>query len=134
MTTYAGNFNMGMCPSSHPHSLLSLFYEFEYDVSSITDQSDGKLLWAFGDTTGLGLHGDFISGWTNSKALQDTYSTCSDGSTNAGCSQVTALKPGQVNEKSDVELLHPPGDAETGKAIGIGGTIAALPGDHKVPS
>ena len=52
-----GDYNGGVCPQSHPIAIISLFYEFFYDTSNFPDYQNW--VWAMGDPTGYGLHGDF---------------------------------------------------------------------------
>jgi hypothetical protein len=58
-----GDYNFGVCPSSHPIAIFSVFYEFFFDTSPYTNFN--KFVYAMGDVTGYGLHGDFINGWTD---------------------------------------------------------------------
>lgn len=54
-------YNGGVCPTSHPVQIISLFYEFIYSVGDYPfDTTPGAINWVFstGDTTGLGFHGD----------------------------------------------------------------------------
>ncbi|OIW32843.1 WSC-domain-containing protein, partial [Coniochaeta ligniaria NRRL 30616] len=52
----------GICPPTHPVLLPHLFYEMYYTVTSFVG-GDGQFVFANGDTTGFGFHGDFINGW-----------------------------------------------------------------------
>jgi hypothetical protein len=63
-----------MCPESHPVSLINIGAEFGFDITGIADPT--SLVFANGDTTGFGFHGDFLQGWTNPTALQDFFSNC----------------------------------------------------------
>jgi len=59
-----GNYDGGRCPKSHPVHLVTLFYEVYYDTKSFKDKwyGDGQpFVFANGDTTGYGYHGDFVS-------------------------------------------------------------------------
>lgn len=51
-----GNYNGGPCPASHPIALITLFYEFHFDTSPYDDRN---FVFAQGDKTGHGFHGDF---------------------------------------------------------------------------
>lgn len=53
----------GVCPPTHPLSLPNLFYEVLYGVGSIDTSDGGRFVFAHGDPTGYGFHGDFINGW-----------------------------------------------------------------------
>ena len=69
-----GAYNGGVCPQSHPVAIYSVFYEFYYDTSPFTDFN--KWVYAMGDPTGYGLHGDFINGWKDQNALEQAAFTC----------------------------------------------------------
>jgi hypothetical protein len=62
----------GPCPISHPIRVPTLNLEYTYQANRALGQDvnlKGKLMWANGDTTGYGIHGDFINGW-DQKILQ----------------------------------------------------------------
>ncbi|KAB5523167.1 hypothetical protein GE09DRAFT_976836, partial [Coniochaeta sp. 2T2.1] len=52
----------GVCPPTHPILLPHLFYEVFYSVTPFLNKG-GKFVFANGDTTGFGFHGDFLNGW-----------------------------------------------------------------------
>ena len=63
----------GFCPKSHPHRLPLLQLNQQWDLAGFDlDQ----LVLSNGDTTGLSMHGDFISGW-KPRVLQDALVNCS---------------------------------------------------------
>jgi len=121
-----GNFDGGVCPSTHPVAILSIFYEFFFDTSSYTDTN--RFVFANGDNTGYGFHGDFIMGWTNRTALQTAHQTCL-GPTDAQCPINTAgAAPGQ-NQEGPAPLIFP---AVYEEDIGLHNPIAKLPGNNPV--
>ncbi|KAJ9091081.1 hypothetical protein QFC19_009255 [Naganishia cerealis] len=69
----------GPCPASHPIRLPSILLEVTYHPETFPAITKGKnmrgnLVLANGDTTGYGLHADFIMGWDRAiltKALND---------------------------------------------------------------
>ncbi|KAL4802620.1 hypothetical protein BDV18DRAFT_63290 [Aspergillus unguis] len=69
-----GDYNKGVCPKSHPVSIFSLFVEFIFNTAPFPDYENW--VYATGDRTGYGLHGDFINGWTDEAALQGAFETC----------------------------------------------------------
>ncbi|ORY26506.1 hypothetical protein BCR39DRAFT_256661 [Naematelia encephala] len=78
----SGGVDGGDCPTSHPVHLVSLFYEFIYEVQNFpfNNASVPTWVWANGDTTGYGYHGDFVNGWpalvNGSNVLQEAIDNC----------------------------------------------------------
>jgi len=112
-----GNYNGGVCPESHPVALMSIFYEFFFDVSAFTDRN---FAFANGDKTGYGYHGDFIMGWTNRDLLQTAHKDCV---TAADC-------PKLGNQPREARTLIYPAKYE--EEIGLHGPIKSLPGNNTV--
>ncbi|KAL4878235.1 hypothetical protein BJY04DRAFT_221384 [Aspergillus karnatakaensis] len=69
-----GDYNKGVCPDSHPVAIFSVFMEFLFNTEPFPDYENW--VYAMGDRTGYGLHGDFIHGWTDQDALQRGFETC----------------------------------------------------------
>ncbi|KPV75713.1 uncharacterized protein RHOBADRAFT_25888, partial [Rhodotorula graminis WP1] len=75
----------GPCPTTHPVRLVTLFYEIMHDVNSWNKyRSQAKnpeqpFVLAMGDSTGLGMHGDFFNGWDR-QVLQEAIDTCTSDS------------------------------------------------------
>lgn len=115
------NYDNGPCPASHPVHMMSLFYEVLYDTKLFDDQWNGTqhpFVFANGDTTGYGFHGDFVNGW-DVNVLQKAIDTCTDlsGDVNA-CKAVTTFSysenqqcqiPTTVNEQTGGTLQKLPG-------------------------
>ncbi|OCF41274.1 hypothetical protein I317_04932 [Kwoniella heveanensis CBS 569] len=55
----------GACPWSHPVRLPAIQLEYTWATSNYNPGQAlaGNLAWANGDTTGYGVHGDFVEGW-----------------------------------------------------------------------
>ncbi|TYJ52507.1 hypothetical protein B9479_006901 [Cryptococcus floricola] len=55
----------GSCPWSHPVRLPAIQLEYTWYTSYHNPETalKGNLAWANGDTTGYGIHGDFVNGW-----------------------------------------------------------------------
>nr|AEM76788.1 putative WSC domain protein [Armillaria mellea] len=57
----------GDCPATHPVGLMKLFYEITWNIHDFAGRwspSDGwPFVYAHGDPTGYGWHGDFQNGW-----------------------------------------------------------------------
>lgn len=115
-----------MCPESHPVAILSVFFEFFYDIDAIQDFN--RLVWAQGDAKGYGLHGDFLNGWTDQDRLERAMETCTgpNGVNDADCSlNVGPNGPGQAGPQ---ELEVAPPDEE----VGENGPLDKLPGNNPV--
>ena len=73
---YPDGIDNGRCPSTHPHHLISIFYEVLFSVKPFNDLNDGgRFVLANGDPTGYGLHGDFMNGWDRD-VLSRAVATC----------------------------------------------------------
>lgn len=114
-------YNTGACPPDFPVHMVSLFYETLYDTAPFLDQWDGDqhpFVFANGDATGYGFHGDFLNGW-DINVLQNAIDNCNDPSgsvdycpavtqfTQSECSQCRL--PSSVNEVMDGHLSALPG-------------------------
>lgn len=122
-----GDYNGGVCPSTHPIAIFSVFFEFFYDTGAI--KNFNRLVWAQGDAKGYGLHGDFLNGWTDQERLNNSMATCTgQGGVNAeGCSLNMGGEegPGRARER-DVEVAPPV------EEVGLNGALAKLPGNNPV--
>merc|ERR1712054_145323 len=80
-----GNYDNGPCPASHPVRLISIFYEVIYSVDGFDnrwwDENQHPFVFAQGDRTGFGFHGDFINGW-DVDILQKATDECTNDSGN----------------------------------------------------
>lgn len=122
-----GTYNGGYCPKSHPVAIYSVFYEFFYDTSAIQDFN--RLVWAMGDPTGYGLHGDYINGW-NQIALDNAMRTCTgqNGPNTPSCSLwVPSLNSPGSSSTQKVQTTNP-----NPEAVGLQGPIPTLPGNNPV--
>ncbi|KAK2605860.1 hypothetical protein QQS21_003700 [Conoideocrella luteorostrata] len=121
-----GDYNTGVCPESHPVAILSVFFEFFYNTGAIQDFN--RMVWAMGDPTGYGLHGDFLNGWSDQNALERAMDTCtgSQGVNAAGCS--LNVGPDGPGHASTQPAEVPPPKEE----IGFNGPLDRLPGDNPI--
>ncbi|OBT75530.1 hypothetical protein VF21_04894 [Pseudogymnoascus sp. 05NY08] len=78
---YLSGIDNGICPPTHPALLPVLFIEVPYTVSDIV-QDGGKFVFANGDETGYGFHGDYFNGWdipTLTSAISECLLANEDG-------------------------------------------------------
>jgi hypothetical protein len=60
---YLSRIDNGRCPPTHPILLPHLFYEVNYSMDNVDQSNGGQYMFANGDTTGYGFHGDFFNAW-----------------------------------------------------------------------
>ncbi|KAJ9132986.1 WSC-domain-containing protein [Pleurostoma richardsiae] len=112
----------GVCPPSHPVLLPHLFYEVFYTVTSFEDVN-GTFVFANGDETGFGFHGDFLNGWdipTLTQAIDECLVGNVDGVV-ADCAVFDATN--DANSPSDCPQQSPIFPCEP-----VSGIISKLPG------
>jgi len=121
-----GSAEGGDCPASHPHKLMNLFYEFVYDVGSL-DFRPGQTNWVFanGDTTGLGMHADFINGW-DENTLSAAVKQCTDMFFDAQLENCAPLAASINRQKAQACTIPRVVEEE------IDGPLKALPGCNPV--
>ncbi|KAH9971393.1 hypothetical protein BGW80DRAFT_1322198 [Lactifluus volemus] len=77
---FPSELNDGFCPPSHPHHLVSLYYEVYFYVTPFNSGNyGGQFVLANGDPTGYGLHADFLNGWDRN-VLTRAIQTCTASS------------------------------------------------------
>ncbi|KAH9905697.1 WSC domain-containing protein [Xylariomycetidae sp. FL2044] len=72
---YMSQIDNGVCPPTHPRQLIHLFFEVIYGVNDVRKEPGGRFVFANGDPTGFGFHGDFFNGW-DATVLQDAIAQC----------------------------------------------------------
>ncbi|OCH94040.1 WSC-domain-containing protein [Obba rivulosa] len=117
------NYNSGDCPDSHPVHLVSLFYEMFVSVDQFPYNGAGTWVYANGDTTGRGLHGDFINGWADISLLQDAIDNCGDAN-----GQVSACPPLQAVVDQNAASACEYTGLIVNEEVGLNGPISVLPG------
>lgn len=75
---YLSQIDNGACPPTHPKLFMHLFFEMYYDVYDIDTSDGGRFVFAYGDPTGYGFHGDFLNGW-DEQVLADAVDQCGVG-------------------------------------------------------
>ncbi|ORY12630.1 hypothetical protein BCR34DRAFT_587097 [Clohesyomyces aquaticus] len=120
-----GNYDGGECPSTHPVHLVTLFYEVYYDTKGFKNMWYGNqqpFVFANGDATGYGYHGDFVNGW-DEKVLQTALDNCVDGTPNC-----PAQTFGQFRSQAEAQACKLPSMINEP----VSGVLSALPGCNPV--
>ena len=123
---YMSEIDNGVCPPTHPVQLIHLFYEVYYGVTNIDTSDGGQFVFANGDTTGFGFHGDFLNGWDN-QTLVNGLAQCAN---NDSITNPSACPAFQVDEYFGTNCPEqPPIINET-----VHGWLDSLPGCNPVTS
>jgi hypothetical protein len=114
-------YNSGNCPSDYPVHMISVFFEVLYDTGRFESEWNGDqhpFVFANGDMTGYGFHGDFVNGW-DVDVLQKAADTClNDSGRVEDCAAITLFTdqecndcklPAIINEKVDGMMEQLPG-------------------------
>ena len=123
--TYMSQIDNGKCPPTHPKPLPHLFFEIYYSVDKF-DGQNGKFVFAQGDTTGYGFHGDFMSGW-DADVLNAAVNACLVGN-KSGVTEECAVFKASNDEKASAHC--PPAPALVNEEVE--GILASLPGWNPV--
>ncbi|KAK7055313.1 WSC domain protein [Favolaschia claudopus] len=127
-TAYLSGLDNGKCPSTHPVPLMKLFYEITWNVGDFSGRWNPNtdrwpFVYAPGDPTGFGWHGDFSNGW-DTTALQNAIDKCNNPNDETGsgkteaCSFLTVKSAASSNTCKINAVVK-----ET-----INGTLSELPG------
>lgn len=75
------SYDNGPCPASHPVHMISVFFEVIYSTAGFDwwNGTQQPFVFAQGDPTGYGFHGDFLNGW-DVDVLQKATDTCTGDS------------------------------------------------------
>jgi hypothetical protein len=122
---YPSGTDTGACPASHPKRFISIFYEVIWNTPGFDWYGNEQpFVWAMGDDTGYGYHGDFVNGW-DVPTLQDAVTNCNDDS---GVIQNCPAFDFFTNEFSQGCLIPTSVDEQ------VFGVMDALPGCNPVQS
>ncbi|KAJ9607206.1 hypothetical protein H2200_008278 [Cladophialophora chaetospira] len=125
---YLSGIDYGVCPPSHPVPIPGLFFEVLYMTNSIDQSAGGQFVFANGDATGYGFHGDFVNGWdqgVQTQAVQNCLYTDNGGVISA-CS---ALVP-----SDDVNFPRTCPEQPSVFDEPVHGMLSALPGCNPITS
>jgi len=130
---YPDRYNGGNCPPAFPVRIMGVFFEADYSVSDFPQQSYQPFVLACGDSTGYGMHGDFLNGWDQTVMQAALNSpTCDAKNTNNGnnVKVCTPLAPYLVTpENAACELSTP---VPLTEALGMIHAIPRLPGCQNI--
>jgi len=125
----------GNCPAAYPVRIPGVFFELLFSVAAFPHGNGVQpFMWSNGDTTGNGLHGDFLNGWDPvimQKAIQDP--TCDISNTNYGnspqnCAPFTQYVKTQNPDQSCLIEKH----LHTYEDLGANHMIPHLPGCNPI--
>jgi len=117
----------GACPTGFSHKLPELVYDWWFDTSTVTPNSNGPTyILSNGETSGYGLHGDFMNGW-NATVLQNIINQCGPTTSPDSCPLVQTLaRPGKSSATSCKFQGNLPSED-----VGVtGNPLSTLPGCH----
>jgi hypothetical protein len=123
----SGSHDNGPCPSSHPVQMISLFFEVLYDTNSFASKwgsSTQPFVFANGDATGYGFHGDFVNGW-DVPTLQTITDTCTNDAAFGTLDACPVVQQFTSAEQNNCKLA-PQIDEK------VAGVLTALPGCNPV--
>jgi len=118
---YPNLMKTGTCPPGYDVRTPVLFYETIWDTYQFVNDS-GQFVLSYGDTTGYGYHGDFMSGW-NQTFLQNAVNTCTNESGNQADCPLFTLQDDSI--ATSCKLTVP----DSLKDEDVTGPMATLPGN-----
>lgn len=130
---YMSTMDNGVCPPTHPVQLIHLFFEVLYGVNNIKLDNGGRFVFAQGDPTGYGFHGDFLNGW-DVGVQQAAITQCGFPGNPSGA--IVSCPPLAAVDKQDTSSICPIRPAlinepATGMISKLPGCITITPGPQK---
>lgn len=118
------SYDNGPCPASHPVHMISIFYEVIYSTDGFDwwNGTQQPFVFAQGDPTGYGYHGDFINGW-DVDVLQNATDRCTS---DTGLIEDCDVFEFFTTAESQACIIAPEIDEQ------VMGTLDALPGCNPV--
>lgn len=118
------SYDNGPCPASHPVHLISIFFEVIYSTAGFEwwNGTQQPFVFAQGDPTGYGFHGDFLNGW-DVEVLQNATDRCTNDS---GLITDCDVFDFFTTQESQACILEPTVDEA------VTGTLEKLPGCNPV--
>jgi hypothetical protein len=131
---YPTSYNLGNCPPTHPVRVPGVFFEAFYSVDQFPHgKGTQPFVWACGDQTGYGFHGDFLNGWDPNVMRAALKDPKCDGSNTANGNNVKACPPlaayVQDTPEAACQLATPIPLTED---LGMGHPIPTLPGCNPI--
>ncbi|KAI0485076.1 hypothetical protein GGR56DRAFT_681157 [Xylariaceae sp. FL0804] len=132
---YMSQIDNGVCPPSHPRQFIHLFFEVLYSVNNVAVEDGGRFVFAQGDPTGWGFHGDFYNGW-NETTLQLAIDQCVNNDTLNG--EISLCPVLAASDDPYYNTNCPPRPAIVAEPVGLddngnpGALLTALPGCNPV--
>ncbi|KAI5271288.1 hypothetical protein E4T47_05393 [Aureobasidium subglaciale] len=126
------SYDNGPCPASHPVHMVSIFYEVIWSTGGFDwwNGTNQPFVFAQGDATGYGFHGDFLNGW-DVDVLQKATDTCNNDS---GLIQDCPVFEFFSNAESQACVIAPTvNEVITGELDALPGCNAVTHGPDRAP-